>query len=72
MEIIYSYAGWELDPQYYIVGAKLVSLNSPDTATDPPTKYFGVSWIYVDPKTINTPPDNLFYEYFDDLWRPLK
>ena len=72
LEIIYSYDGWELDPQYYIVGAKIVPSFNPDTPTSPTTKYLTISWVYVDPKTINTPPSNNFYTYFSYLWTPLK
>ena len=72
LEVIYSYGGWELDPQYYVVGAKLIPSFSPDSPTAPTTKYMKVKWVYVDPKTVNSPPNNLFYQYFSYLWTPLK
>lgn len=72
LELVYSYNGWELDPQYYVVGAKLIPSFNPDVQVAPATKYLTVSWVYVDPKTITTPPSNNFYQFFSNLWTPLK
>jgi hypothetical protein len=49
LQILYSYSGWSLDPQYYIVGATLSGQNSSDNSTNPSKKYLSVSWIYTDP-----------------------
>ncbi len=72
LQILYSYSGWSLDPQYYIVGATLSGQNSSDNSTNPSKKYLSVSWIYTDPQSVSTPPSNFFYTYFSYLWTPLK
>ena len=72
LQILYSYSGWSLDPQYYITGATLSGQKSADTTANPPKKYLSVSWIYTDPESVSTPPSNFFYTYFSNLWTPLK
>jgi len=48
LQILYSYSGWSLDPQYYIVGASLSGQTSADNS-NPSKKYLSVSWVYTDP-----------------------
>lgn len=71
VNILYSYNGWQLDPQYYIAAAYLTTSTSPDTAT-PTSKYLRFNWLYVDPSSVSSPPQNSFYTYFSNLWTPLK
>lgn len=70
LNIIYSQDGWELDPQYYITGASMTTVSSPENTTT--NRYFQINWIYADPSTVSTPPSNTFYTYFSYLWTPLK
>lgn len=70
LNILYSEAGWVLDPQYYILAAK-VSTQTPINILVS-RKYFSVNWIYVAPDEISSPPTNYFYQYFSYLWYPLK
>ena len=72
LQILYSYSGWSLDPQYYVVGASLSGQTSADNTTNPYKKYLSVSWLYTDPQSLSTPPSNFFYTYFSYLWTPLK
>jgi len=71
INLLYSYSGWQLDPQYYISSAYLSKRTTTDS-TDPTKKYLSFKWIYVDPSSVVTPPTNTFYEYFSSLWTPLK
>jgi hypothetical protein len=71
LNILYSSDGWLLDPQYYIAGASLSATPTPD-ASIPTAKYLSVTWTYVDPASVSTPPSNSFYTYFSYLWTPLK
>ena len=70
LNIVYSSAGWLLDPQYYIMGAVVTLSSGPDPTWT--QKYFNVKWLYADPSTISSPPTNSFYEYFSLLWQPLQ
>ena len=71
LNVLYTYAGWVLSPQYYILSAEMTPTDNPEGGA-PSDKYFSVNWVYVDPGSVATPPTNLFYEYFDRLWTPLR
>ena len=70
LNIIYSTGGWTADSQNYIVGAEITTVASSDSYWN--KKYFKVNWIYVDPSSITTPPQNNFYQYFSYIWKPLR
>lgn len=71
LNILYSSDGWQLDPQYYVLAASMSAAPTPD-GSNPTSKYLTITWTYVDPSTVSTPPSNSFYSYFSYLWTPLK
>ncbi len=68
LNILYSRMGWDLQPQHYIVAAAFAPIGEQQPAT---TKTLEIKWIYVDPADVETPPNNQFYQYFQNLWKPL-
>ena len=54
INILYSTAGWVVDPQNYIIGAEITT--KPAIESNWNRKYLKINWIYVYPNTISTPP----------------
>lgn len=59
--ILYSYSGWVMDPQYYIIGSTFTATQSVNPIR---MKQLNVKWIKVEPSQVYTPPTNYFYTYF--------